>query len=68
MSILANVVLSFCSLTASSNKGPSCLHGSHQGAQKSTIIGFSLEASMTSLIKLSVVTSLILLLTLISMT
>ena len=45
MSILANVILSFCSLTAFSNRGPSCLHGSHHGAQKSTIIGFSLTGA-----------------------
>jgi len=44
--------------TAFSRIGPNCLHGPHHGAQKSTMIGWSNEASTTSVIKVAVVTSL----------
>src|SRR5436190_20612251 len=44
--------------TVFSRIGPSCLHGPHHGAQKSTMTGCSNEASTTSVIKLWVVTSL----------
>ena len=44
--------------TAFSRIGPSCLHGPHQGAQKSTTTGASKEASTTSVMKVAVVTSL----------
>src|SRR5712691_11540885 len=43
--------------TTFSRIGPSCLHGPHHGAQKSTMTGWSNEASTTSAIKLAVVTS-----------
>src|SRR5215468_11386592 len=43
--------------TVFSRIGPSCLHGPHQGAQKSTITGASKEPSTTSVMKLAVVTS-----------
>src|SRR5712691_824914 len=43
--------------TTFSRIGPNCLHGPHHGAQKSTMIGWSNEASTTSAIKLAVVTS-----------
>src|SRR5262249_51773048 len=46
----------FASRTAFSRSGPSCLHGPHHGAQKSTMTGTSCEASMTS--TMNVVTSL----------
>src|SRR5579864_7307951 len=45
--------------TAFSRIGPSCLQGPHHGAQKSTTTGCSNDASTTSAIKVSVVTSLI---------
>src|SRR6266404_62007 len=44
--------------TVFSRIGPSCLHGPHQGAQKSTITGASKEPSTTSVMKVAVVTSL----------
>src|SRR5829696_4478653 len=44
--------------TIFSSTGPSCLQGPHQGAQKSTMTGWSNEASTTSAMKLAVVTSL----------
>src|ERR1700681_2632092 len=43
--------------TAFSRIGPSCLHGPHHGAQKSTTTGCSNDASTTSVIKVAVVTS-----------
>src|SRR5712691_12139752 len=43
--------------TIFSRIGPSCLHGPHQGAQKSTTTGASNEPSTTSAMKLAVVTS-----------
>ncbi len=50
-----------CGLTTFSRIGPSCLQGSHQGAQKSTMTGTSLDASMTStmnpLVSLSLIKS-----------
>src|SRR4029077_19221512 len=41
-----------------SSTGPSCLQGPHHGAQKSTMTGWSNDASTTSAMKLAVVTSL----------
>src|SRR5260370_5803766 len=43
--------------TTFSRIGPNCLHGPHHGAQKSTMTGWSNEASTTSAMKLAVVTS-----------
>ena len=43
--------------TVFSRMGPSCLHGPHQGAQKSTITGASKDPSTTSVINVAVVTS-----------
>src|SRR4030095_755708 len=43
--------------TTLSSIGPSCLHGPHHGAQKSTMTGWSNEASTTSAMKFAVVTS-----------
>src|SRR5204862_6867309 len=43
--------------TTFSRIGPSCLQGPHHGAQKSTMTGWSNEASTTSAIKLAVLTS-----------
>src|SRR5205814_3056070 len=43
--------------TVFSRIGPSCLHGPHQGAQKSTITGASNDPSTTSVMKVAVVTS-----------
>src|SRR5579885_3344780 len=45
--------------TTFSRIGPNCLHGPHHGAQKSTMTGWSNEASTTSAMKSAVVTSLI---------
>ena len=58
-SILTSRTLPFCSLTTFSRAGPSCLHGPHHVAQKSTITGVSCDASITSLAKLAVSESLI---------
>src|SRR5438874_1775529 len=44
--------------TTLSSIGPSCLQGPHHGAQKSTMTGWSNEASTTSAMKFAVVTSL----------
>ena len=44
--------------TVFSSSGPSCRHGPHHGAQKSTMTGVSNEPSTTSAIKVAVVTSL----------
>src|ERR1700730_9473818 len=43
--------------TVFSRIGPSCLHGPHQGAQKSTITGASKDPSTTSVMNVAVVTS-----------
>src|SRR5215831_8204415 len=43
--------------TVFSRIGPSCLHGPHHGAQKSTMTGVSNEPSTTSAMKLALVTS-----------
>src|SRR5258705_8621492 len=40
------------SVTRRSSRGPNCLQGPHQGAQKSTITGTSIDASSTSAAKL----------------
>src|SRR5947207_2833529 len=48
MFTLTSLTAPLASLTAFSSNGPSCLHGPHQGAQKSTITGTSMEASITS--------------------
>ena len=45
--------------TSASNAGPNVLQGPHQGAQKSTTIGEDLDASMTSSMNVSSLTSLI---------
>ena len=45
--------------TSLSSIGANCLHGEHHGAQKSTTIGFSFDASTTSLTKSSEETFLI---------
>ena len=42
-----------------SNTGVSCLHGPHQGAQKSTIINFSLLPSITFSLNCNSSTSII---------
>src|SRR6185436_19397285 len=44
--------------TTFSRIGPNCLQGPHHGAQKSTITGWSNEASTTSAMKFAVFTSL----------
>ncbi len=44
--------------TVFSRIGPSCRHGPHHGAQKSTMTGVSNEPSTTSVMKVAVVTSL----------
>ena len=41
-----------------SSRGPSIVQGAHQGAQKSTTTGSSLERSITSRSKVSLVTSI----------
>ena len=46
-------------ITASGNAGPNVLQGPHQGAQKSTTIGEDFDASMTSSMNVSSLTSLI---------
>src|SRR5215470_14649981 len=43
--------------TVFSRIGPSCLHGPHHGAQKSTMTGVSNEPSTTSAMKLALLTS-----------
>src|SRR5215510_5046307 len=43
--------------TVFSRIGPSCLHGPHHGAQKSTTTGASKDPSTTSAMKFAVVTS-----------
>src|SRR5262249_10792339 len=44
--------------TTSSSTGPSCLHGPHHSAQKSTSTGWRLDSSITSLTNVCVVVSL----------
>src|SRR5262249_23976453 len=56
--ILTSLTLPFAALTAFSRTGVSCLHGPHQGAQKSTRTGWCLDSSMTSFMKPCVVVSL----------
>ena len=57
--ILTSRTMPAASRTSFSSIGPSCLHGPHQGAQKSTITGVCMEASITSAMKLAVSESLI---------
>ena len=45
------------SATAFSSAGASCLHGPHQGAQKSTSTGWRADSAITSARKEAVVTS-----------
>src|SRR6202012_1487362 len=58
MFILTSLTLPLAALTAFSRIGVSCLHGPHQGAQKSTSTGWRLDSSMTALTKVWVVVSL----------
>ncbi len=58
-SILTRRTLPLASVTAFSSAGVSVLHGPHHGAQKSTMIGTSWEASITSAMKVASVASLI---------
>ena len=58
MSILASLTLPLAAFTAFSRIGVSCLHGPHQGAQKSTSTGCCLDSSITSFMKACVVVSL----------
>src|SRR5579862_4504094 len=58
MFILTSFTLPLTALTVFSNTGVSCLHGPHQGAQKSTRTGWRFDSSMTSLTKVCVVVSL----------
>ena len=48
VSIFARTTLPSRALAAFSSAGPSCLHGPHQGAQKSTTTGTSLDRLTTS--------------------
>ena len=54
---LTSATLPPASRTVLSRTGASCLHGPHQGAQKSTITGVWCDASITSAAKLWVVVS-----------
>ena len=58
ISILASLTLPLAAFTAFSRIGVSCLHGPHQGAQKSTSTGWRLDSSITSLRKPCVVVSM----------
>src|ERR1700719_4621749 len=58
MLILTRRTAPFASFTTFSSAGPSCLHGPHHGAQKSTMTGTCLDASSTSAAKLSIEPSL----------
>src|SRR5947209_16037145 len=58
MFILARLTLPLAAFTAFSSTGVSCLHGPHQGAQKSTSTGWRFDSSMTSFMKACVVVSL----------
>src|ERR1700758_705339 len=53
MLILTRRTAPFASFTTFSSAGPSCLHGPHQGAQKSTTTGTWREASRTSAVNVS---------------
>src|SRR5882757_1052292 len=59
MFILTSLTLPPAALTAFSSCGVSCLHGPHQGAQKSTSTGWRRDSWMTSAAKAAVVVSLI---------
>src|ERR1700679_430806 len=59
MFTLTSFTAPFASFTTFSSAGPSCLHGPHHGAQKSTMTGTSREASSTSAAKVSMELSLI---------
>src|ERR1700761_4952795 len=52
-SILTSLTAPLAASTAFSSAGPSCLQGPHQVAQKSTITGWSREASITSAMKVA---------------
>ena len=56
--ILASVKRPAYSVSSFSSTGISCLHGPHQGAQKSTSTGVVCEATITSDSKFSVVMSI----------
>ena len=58
MFILQSFTLPLAARTAFSRAGVSCLHGPHQGAQKSTSTGCWRNPSITSFLKLWVVVSL----------
>src|ERR1700683_4411856 len=58
MFILSSFTLPLAALTVFSRTGVSCLHGPHQGAQKSTSTGWRFDSSITSLTKVCVVVSL----------
>src|ERR1700752_5218230 len=58
MSILTSFTLPFAPFTAFSSTGPSCLHGPHHSAQKSTSTGWRRDSSITSFMKPCVVVSL----------
>ncbi len=58
MFILTSFTLPLAARTAFSSTGPSCLHGPHHGAQKSTSTGWRRDSSITSLTKVCVVVSL----------
>ena len=59
MSILTIRTAPLAARTVFSSSGPSCLHGSHQGAQKSTMTGTVREVSITSAMKVRSLLSLI---------
>src|SRR5215471_8438285 len=58
ISILTSFTLPLAARTTFSSTGPSCLHGPHHSAQKSTSTGWRLDSSITSLTKVCVVVSL----------
>ena len=55
-SILISFIFPTLALATSSKIGVNCLHGLHQGAQKSTIMIFSLDFSITSETKVASLT------------
>ena len=59
MFILTSLTLPLAAFTAFSRIGVSCLHGPHQGAQKSISTGWRFDSSITSFTKVWVVVSLI---------
>ncbi len=59
MFILTSFTLPLAARTAFSRIGVNCLHGPHQGAQKSTSTGWRFNSSITSFMKVWVVVSLI---------